>query len=338
MPETSENSPEAPARALGITWEAVMALTSQMVKEYALSCGADLCGIASMDRFEGAPKQSDPRYIAPDAKSMIVLGFRIPRGSLRGIEEGTFWVSYCSMGYAAINHVLQPMVCWQLTSMIEDAGYEACPIPNNFPWCNTSSGTGEPNPNWSRPVEPGKPAPDVFVHMRIAAVAAGLGEIGWSKMFMSPRFGPRQRLAAILTDAPLEPDPIYDGPALCDRCMLCARDCTGDAIPTDDSVKITLAGKEIEWGNINYDKCSRYFCGASEEFNPFMISEEDRAGFQQPVGRAQQYKVSPTYDYGRALEGARGCIRACMIHLEEQGKLGNTFDQPFRRRKAWRLG
>ena len=32
-------------------------LTSQMVKDYAKSIGADLCGIASMDRFEGAPKQ-----------------------------------------------------------------------------------------------------------------------------------------------------------------------------------------------------------------------------------------------------------------------------------------
>jgi hypothetical protein len=26
-----------------------------------------------------------------------------------------------------------------------------------------------------------------------------------------------------------------------------------------------------------------------------------------------------------------------MIHLEEQGKLENTFDRPFRRRPDWRL-
>ena len=31
------------------------------VKMMAKSLGADLCGIASMDRFEGAPKQQDPR-------------------------------------------------------------------------------------------------------------------------------------------------------------------------------------------------------------------------------------------------------------------------------------
>ncbi|MEN6302644.1 MAG: hypothetical protein ABFD96_07975, partial [Armatimonadia bacterium] len=119
-------------------------LNAQKVKDCCLAAGADVVGIASMDRFEGAPLQSDPRQIFPDAKSMIVMGFRIPRGSLRGIEEGTFYVSYASMGYAAINHVLQPMTLWGVTAMIEDEGYEAVPIPNNFPWTNNASADGQP--------------------------------------------------------------------------------------------------------------------------------------------------------------------------------------------------
>ena len=317
-------------------------LRSEEVKQFAKQCGADIVGIASMDRFEGAPKQMDPRYIFPDAKSMIVMGFRIFRGCLRGIEEGTFYIPYASMGYAGINHVLMPMVMWNFCKMIEDDGYEAVPIPNNFPWTNTDSGgqhpeaTGQLREHWSRPVSPDRPAPDVFLHLRIAAFCAGLGEIGYSKMFLSPRFGPRQRLGAVITDAPLEPDPLFEG-GLCDRCMLCARDCTGNAISTDKTVKVNVAGRDIEWGEIDYDKCSRYFCGASKEHNPFMVSDKDEEGFTQPVGQAQRYKVSPTYDYGRALEGARGCIRACMVHLEEQGKLGNKFKNPFRRRKPWRL-
>ncbi|MFO7948470.1 MAG: hypothetical protein R6V19_16830 [Armatimonadota bacterium] len=320
-------------------------LKAEDVKEYALKCGADLVGIAPMDRWEGAPKQCDARYIAPDAKSMIAMGFRIPRGSLRGIEEGTFYVSYASMGYAAINHVLQPMVLWPVTGMIEDAGYEAVPIANNFPWTNSDSSgqnperTGRHNPDRSLPVSPDKPAPDVFPHLRLAAFMAGLGEIGWSKMLLTPTFGPRQRVAIILTDAPLEPDPLYDGPKLCDMCMECARECTGGAIPTDpdDNVEITIAGRTVRWANIDYDICSRYFCGGSPEYNPFMVTEKDKEGFQQPVSQGQRYKVGPTYDYGRALEGARGCIRACMIHLEEQGKLKNTFDKPFRRRDPWKM-
>jgi len=274
---------------------------------------------------------------------MIVLGFRIHRGSLRGIEEGTFFVAYASMGYAAINFVRQPMVLWDVCSMLEDEGYEAVPIPNNFVWTGThASGqdpelTGKPKTGWSRPVSPGKPAPDVLVHMRIAAFCAGLGEIGYGKVFLSPEFGPRQRLAAILTDAPLEPDPVYDGPPICDRCMLCVRDCTGQAISATETVKVVVAGRELEWGKIDYKKCSRFFWGASKEFNPFIVTEEDEKGFAQPVGQAQRYKVGPTYGYGRALEGARGCIRACMVHLEEKGVLKNVFKQPFRKRKPWRL-
>ena len=317
-------------------------LKSEDVKQYARDCGADIVGIASMDRFEGAPKQMDPRYIFPDAKSMIVMGFRIFRGCLRGIEEGTFYVAYAGMGYAGINHVLQPMTLWHFCRMLEDEGYEAVPIPNNFPWTNTDSSGQNPEQTgllreaWSRPVAPDRPAPDVFVHMRIAAVAAGLGEIGYSNMFLSPEFGPRQRLAAVITDAELEPDPLFDG-QICDRCMLCAAECTGKAISTTNTIKINVAGKQCEWGEIDYSICSRYFCGASSEHNPFMTTQADEEGFTQPVGRAQQYKVAPTYDYGRALEGASGCIRACMVHLEEQGKLKNTFKNPFRKRKPWKL-
>lgn len=55
-------------------------LTAKKVKQKAGEPGADMIGIARMDRFEGAPKQNDARYIFPGAKSMIVLGFRIPRG------------------------------------------------------------------------------------------------------------------------------------------------------------------------------------------------------------------------------------------------------------------
>ncbi|MBR4221617.1 MAG: hypothetical protein IKR81_10700, partial [Victivallales bacterium] len=63
-------------------------LTSSIVKKAALEAGADLCGIGDMARFEGAPKEMDPREIFPEAKTVIGMVFRIPRGVQRGIEEG----------------------------------------------------------------------------------------------------------------------------------------------------------------------------------------------------------------------------------------------------------
>jgi len=318
-------------------------MDASQVKQFAKDCGADLVGIASMDRFEGAPKQMDPRWIFPDAKAMVVMGFRILRGALRGVEEGTFFVGYSGMGYAGINTILQPMVLWEFCKGLEDRGYEAVPVPNNFSWSaihatGNEEEIGRPRPEWSRPVSPDRPAPDVFFSLRIAAFCAGLGEIGWSKMLLTPVFGPRQRLAAVMTDLPLEPDPLYDGPALCDRCMLCAKDCSVSAIPSEASVKVTVAGRDLEWADIDYTKCSVGFCGGDREHNPFMLTDDEEAGFNQhPYGRAQNFKLHPQNGYGRALEGAKGCIRACMLHLEQQGKLSNTFVNPFRRRPPWRL-
>jgi len=299
-------------------------LSADEVKTMAREVGADLVGIASMDRFEGAPAQMDPRHIFPDAKSAIVIGVRMLRGVLRGIEEGTFFISYAAMGYAGINWVRMPMLLWDLCARIEDAGWETVPIPNIDYWSNTDLHTRETDsevkarPEWSRPVAPGKPAPDVFPSMRLAAFAAGLGEIGWSRMLLTPEFGPRQRLMMVLTDAELEPDPLYDGPPLCDRCMLCVRECAGHALSETESHRFTVAGREIEWSAIDYEKCLEGM-GGGRGYRPF----------NKPV--------KPVYEYGCAVEGARGCVRACMIHLEKQAKPANRFHHAFRRRPAWKL-
>ena len=197
-------------------------ITAQEVKAHAKRLGADLVGISPMSRFEGAPKQMDARYIFPNAKSMIVLGFRIARGTLRGIEEGTLFSNYPSMGYAAINQIYGPMVLWNLTRILEDEGHETIPMLNANGGEALNPVTGKFRKGWSRPVADGKPYPDVLVHFRLAAYMAGLGEIGWSKVFLTPEFGPRQRFAILLTVAELEPDPIYEG-KICDRCKLCVK-------------------------------------------------------------------------------------------------------------------
>ena len=288
---------------------------TRQVKEQARLQGADLVGVASMDRFEGAPKQYDPRYIFPDAKAMVVLGFRIPRGTLRGIEEGTYFIGYSSMGYSAINHVRQPMVLWGLTNFLEDRGWEAVPIHNEWRWTH---GVRKDGTTTSRPVSPDKPAPDVKIQMRLAAVAAGLGEIGWNHLLLTPEFGPRQRLACLITDAPLEPDPLFEG-QICDRCFMCAQDCTGKAISTTESETLILAGKKLEWGKFDVAACGEAFENPPAEYNPFNAP---------PM---------PLWDYAHAVEGARGCIRACMIHLEATGRIQNQFHHPFRRHKPWRI-
>ncbi|MDX9981397.1 MAG: hypothetical protein RBU25_15345 [Lentisphaeria bacterium] len=319
-------------------------LTSEQVKKHAREVGADIVSIGTMDRFDGAPPQMDPRWMMPTAKSIVAMGFRHARGCFRGIEEGTFFTAYNAMGYASINYIEQPYVLHELARLFEDHGCDAMPIPNNFPWNNINASgwtppeeTEKPNFNKAKPLTEDRPAPDVFIQLRLAAYAAGLGEIGFSKMFLSKEFGPRQRIAVLLTDAELEPDPVFKPGTLCDKCMLCAKACTGNAIPLDKTVKVTIAGNEIEWADIDMKTCGTYFCGGNPATNPFAVTPEDKETFGKTVGIAQDHKLKPIYMYARALEGASGCIRACMIHLENQGKLGCTFDQPFRKKTPWRI-
>jgi ferredoxin len=188
-------------------------------------------------------------------------------------------------------------------------------------------------------VAPGRAAPDVMVHLRIGAFLCGLGEIGYSKMFLSPQFGPRNRVGLIFTEAELKPDPIYNGPKLCNRCMACVRECPGHAISADKTVKVTLAGQEVEWGEIDCKACDIAFRGG-------VVSDVDLPEDQRymslygksikPAPWSPFHRKPPNvYNTGQAVCGARGCTRACMISLEARGVLKNKFKTKFRRRKPW---
>lgn len=310
------------------------------VKRLAKQLGADLCGIASMDRFEGAPKEQDPRYIFPEAKSCIVLAFRIPRGYFRGIEEGTFFSVYTSMGYAGINEVFGPIVLRELCCALEDEGYESVPLPNIYLRSSVYFDKEKGDPAVSVPVAPGLPAPDVMIDMRVAAYAAGLGEYGWSKVFLTPEFGPMQRFVALLTEAELEPDPIFEG-HICDRCKSCVRMCTGHAISMNESDHMRIAGHDIEFAKIDLKACSQAYRGSEPEYNPFLDGDYDidvarRQWFGSPEIENHTH-IENYMRHGSALEGARGCMRECYIHLEKTGRLTKKFVSPFRKRKPWRI-
>ena len=76
-------------------------------------------------------------------------------------------------------------------------------------------------------------AAGVFPH-KTAATRAGLGWIGKTAIFVSPRLGPWVRLATVFTDADLpEGTPIVDG--RCGRCRRCV-----DACPAG-------AGRDVRW-------------------------------------------------------------------------------------------
>jgi epoxyqueuosine reductase len=53
-------------------------MDSGTIKEIAQNLGTDLCGIASIERFEKAPLGYRPQDLFPDVKSVIVFAKRLP--------------------------------------------------------------------------------------------------------------------------------------------------------------------------------------------------------------------------------------------------------------------
>ena len=75
---------------------------------------------------------------------------------------------------------------------------------------------------------PGSPSFSGRFSHKQAAVAAGLGDIGQSNLFLHRRYGPRVRLGTVLTDLPMPPQ--KGRMPLCTGCGACRRACPADAI------------------------------------------------------------------------------------------------------------
>jgi ferredoxin len=301
-------------------------LTSAKLKEFAGKVGVDVLGVAPIERFEGAPPGRHPADLYPDAKSVITIGFRITRGSLRGIEEGTDWAAYDFMSYGGIVVMYSVIAQREISRFIEDHGYEAVPFIHT---CLKQAG---------QPVAPGRPKPDVLLNERILAVAAGLGEIGYSRMFLSPRFGPAIRVFPILTNAALRPDPMVRT-RVCDGCKRCVKECPAQAISASETESVTIEGQTYEMARMDMERCAWCHHGGMRAVSPF-ISRDVRVKGKGVLYSKELMDIPYCRSQNRFLRhvaicGAAGCVRACMIHLEERGRISQSFKTPFRVRSPW---
>ena len=151
-----------------------MAVTTESLKEYAHSVGLDLSAWPTLNASRTLQNACIRLLSCPRAKSVIVVGKRILRGGWRGIEEGTYWPTYTYFNYSGLlNSFFIPWGSYHLACYLEDHGWEAAPY---YPGVPEAQPTREP-------LRQGEAAPSVHLAIRIAATAAGLGEMGWSKVF-----------------------------------------------------------------------------------------------------------------------------------------------------------
>ena len=275
-----------------------MSLKNEILK-FAEQEDMDLVGFANRERFSELEAKLNPFTIFPEGNTVILIGERITRGSLRGIEEGSNFQDYGFYGYKALDDVFTAQSCYDIVCFIENRGWEAVPV---FPNPVESAGTGIE-------VAEGKEKPNVTPDFNYAAVACGLGEIGMNREFINDVYGTRIRFQMIITDAIIESDPI-NSHNLCDLCGKCADICPLDAIDLTKTETIEICGKTMKVASVDYNKCS--ICKNGVVLNRlYKSAKPDRL--------------------------AALCNRTCLSHLEESGKLKNTFKNKFRKRQPWTL-
>jgi len=215
------------------------------LKEAALKFGAHLVGVTGVDRISGAPAGFRATDIMPEAKSVVVMGVGLPQG-LSDCWKASVW-AYLYYGYALPNKKLGN-AAFNLATCIQHSGHKSFPVvPTTFMKdCDVEDPKGE------------------FSHKH-AAFAAGLGQFGLSTLFMTPEFGAHNRFVSVLTSAELEPDPIYQGPDLCDRCEKCIKNCPPGALLKEKKEIFSIAGKSIEYAGIDKMACSAALVGLFKE-------------------------------------------------------------------------
>ena len=291
--------------------------------------GADLVGFAPISRF---PTESTVHKLLPEAKTVIGLAFRVLRGAYRGIEEGSTYYQYTTMGVENMEETVMPMVQVRLSMMLEEAGYLALPQRRHQQIMAQEDST---NPEVAYDAVYRGLAQETQMDFSEAAVLCGLGELGLHGALLTDEFGPFVRVCFVLTDAELEPTPVKE-PHLCDRCGECVRGCPGKAISEEGAVD--------PW------QCAVYYNGANGLKNPFMPPDAFRALENRLEIIAGEAKVDPAlarkildniYFYPPAQHAyqcsicGRACDVNCYVHLERKGVLTKTFKKSFRRREEW---
>ncbi len=98
----------------------------------------------------------------------------------------------------------------------------------------------------------------------LVARDAGLGEIGRMGLLMTPKLGPRVRIAVITTDMPLELDKTRNFSSMIDFCGICKK--CADVCPSKSISFEKREGIEgiLRW-RINAESCFTYWCSAGTD-------------------------------------------------------------------------
>lgn len=184
------------------------ALSAPDIKAKALALGADLVGIADGTTIDAS------QITDLDAGRVIVLAKRLNEGVAR-IKRWDDRHKYYN-DELAITHLEETSL--ELVYWLEDCGYPALIVP----------------PSHVDPMQyrdqPGEHL-DTLLSLPHAAVEAGLGTLGLNLQLLTPAYGPRVVLTAVLCSVDVECDrPMAQALCLGPACGRCLKTCPADAV------------------------------------------------------------------------------------------------------------
>ena len=182
---------------------------TQMVKKAARFFGADLVGIAPLNRdwLYTVNRQGEPYNVPETMEYVIVMAVEMDYDAIATSP------AFTSSAEVGLGYSKMAFVELELASFIKRLGYNAMTSGN-----------------------------DVSLSVP-QAIDAGLGQYGRHGLLITKEFGPRVRIAKVLTDMPLQRDYPDEGFCksvirFCETCEKCATTCPSQSIPY---------GKEQTW-------------------------------------------------------------------------------------------
>ena len=175
---------------------------TKMMKKAAHFFGASLVGIASLDhRWLYSASRKGEEYSIPDSiDHAVVMAIAMDYDAIATSP------TFISSAATALGYSTMAFVEIEMAAFIRKLGYRAIPCGN-----------------------------DIALSVPLA-IDAGLGQYGRHGLLITKEFGPRVRIAKVLTDMPLLPD----SPDLnfcnsvirfCEACEKCAEHCPSQSIP-----------------------------------------------------------------------------------------------------------
>lgn len=188
-------------------------LTTEQVKQFAYKQEAELIGVVTADTFPSSTPLRPPQRLLAGAKSVIVYGIPIILGSISSTSE--IATAHTKTVYDELDRI-----GYEISRFLERTGYRAVTVPSFWPLEMTKETKGLVGD----------------LSLKHAAVAAGLGVWGRSRLVINPMWGPRVRFGAVVTETPLCPDPVLEI-EFCTDCDVCIQACPVGALSLDNTVE-----------------------------------------------------------------------------------------------------